>query len=573
MTMREQAAEAQREMEAAAREFKEADRQYNAAKMLGLDSALTAGEPACVSPVVLDHTLGIHEERFDQYLAQPPEKLADPPPEVVASPAPPDLGNGATARVACGGLLHWGFSSVLTPKFVEQYKRPQSTDPLASAAAEWRKANNRQTVPSCADSRRSRGAGTPGNSRPATTADTPSAVLDRQRARDRARFARSKVKQGSERFNQARDLAVKDAQANHRHKQNHEKLLKAQAKDLRGQTIPGRSWRTREVWDDEVLRLQQPNKCLVTPPVGTYHPCDKIASNKASPQGCSFGKAKRFDAMRRKLKKDASEPGPADLIIDGPLAFTGPSLCRGGKVSSSFINDETHVGYAEDIANLRNVRPGIGGLLSPSPDQYQDTDFATRNACHTKYQPSKVGQRFPKTQGKSTIEWIQYYAAQIPGPSDYHNNRDLLNGGVERFRGTKHTYKIFSPHHDPMGNTHDYTIKDEINKTRMNPGPGTYSHPGGKFGGPGRQIGDVPDKHINTAERHTFTEFAQSESYAMQLIHPDKAKFGKPPPGEYFRTVPYDQRHELAKAAKALVEKNERNPLLATTKLTANPFC
>lgn len=40
--MREQAAEAQREMEAAAREFEEADRQYNAAKMLGLDSALTA---------------------------------------------------------------------------------------------------------------------------------------------------------------------------------------------------------------------------------------------------------------------------------------------------------------------------------------------------------------------------------------------------------------------------------------------------------------------------------------------------------------------------------------------------
>ena len=58
--------------------------------------------------------------------------------------------------------------------------------------------------------------------------------------------------------------------------------------------------------------------------------------------------------MRRKLKKDASQPGPADLIIDGPLAFTGPSLCRGGKVSSSFINDETHVGYAEDIANVRS---------------------------------------------------------------------------------------------------------------------------------------------------------------------------------------------------------------------------
>ena len=40
-------------------------------------------------------------------------------------------------------------------------------------------------------------------------------------------------------------------------------------------------------------------------------------------------------------------------------------------------------------------------------------------------------------------------------------------------------------------------------------------------------------QHINTAERHTVTEFAQSESYAMQLIHPDKAKFSKPPPGAH----------------------------------------
>ena len=38
------------------------------------------------------------------------------------------------------------------------------------------------------------------------------------------------MKQGSDRFNQARDQAVKDAQANHRFKQNHEKLLKGQAK-------------------------------------------------------------------------------------------------------------------------------------------------------------------------------------------------------------------------------------------------------------------------------------------------------------------------------------------------------
>ena len=117
----------------------------------------------------------------------------------------------------------------------------------------------------------------------------------------------------------------------------------------------------------------------------------------------------------------------ADLIPDRRCAT--PSCSSGGLISKSCVPTASSkhsrmlvapIRYIEKPAwvNLTNGHhhgvPKHRGLHTPPPDHYQQdvAEFA-RKQLLTKYLPTKNTPTISQFSGKSEIEWLEYYAAQV----------------------------------------------------------------------------------------------------------------------------------------------------------------
>jgi len=279
-------------------------------------------------------------------------------------------------------------------------------------------------------------------------------VLEEGRAMERAAYARDMKKRDDETRHEQQKAALWKANQDNYNRQKHQQMIDEhgpiQNSAISKFSPPEKRWKYKVMWDDWLLGRMQTSLHNKAPPVGTYNPVD-VNSSKRKPRSCTFGKAPRFSTERNEWKRQANLPGPADLIPDRRCAT--PTCTSGGLISKSYVEKPAWV-------NLTNGHhhgvPKHMALDTPPPDHYQqDVSEYARKQLLTRYLPTRNTATISKASGKTEIEWLEYYASQVPGPGDHHINRDLANTGVERVNGRVPGGKI--PNSSPPDSITQYT--------------------------------------------------------------------------------------------------------------------